>query len=159
MLSHLVGKKRVLRLLFTLLKLTLVLSKRFNRKVLCAIMMLFILLCHLMFVGGSLELSENEPCFSNFMSTSGLCTDPRKCDYFRQHRRELSICSFQQQIPIVCCPQNGVRNGHSGPSVHHVTVPTTLAPLNNRFNERISQRSKSFIYFFFAHFKSSFLSF
>lgn len=93
-------------------------------------------------IGSSFELAENDRCFSNFMNTEGICSDPRKCEHFKLHKHKLSICSFNQRIPIVCCPSSGVKEpggfGQTGS-----VFPPTPSPIQNRFTDRISMRSKS----------------
>lgn len=109
-----------------------------RRKFYTIIMLLFVIFCNIILVGSSFEQLEGERCHSQYLNTEGTCIDPRKCEHFRAHRRELNICSFNQHIPIVCCPK--ARTGP--PSNINRPISTTLSPLENRFNERISQRSK-----------------
>ncbi|CRL05180.1 CLUMA_CG018056, isoform A [Clunio marinus] len=83
------------------------------------------LLCHLIFMGSSFELELNDPCTSSLTNSAGICVDPRNCEQFKAHRREMNICSFVHRIPIICCPRNGIINQQT----NSIIVPTTRPPI------------------------------
>jgi hypothetical protein len=132
--------------------------------------LLFCLIFTVSRVSSMYELGLNDACISSITNAEGVCKDPRQCDQFKANRAKINICSFKEKIPIVCCPKSG--NSQSAANkpieIQHVTNKpnpnqfiTTQKPLqrppqqnnnfqrppqqnslDNRFGERISEKSK-----------------
>lgn len=61
------------------------------------------LFCLAVFVN-SFELQVNDECRSDYLNTDGVCVRPERCEHFAEHKNELTICSFDGRVPVVCCP-------------------------------------------------------
>ena len=86
--------------------------KRFIVKVhLMANLAVLILILYSMRSFASLDLKANEKCGPTFLSAEGTCVEPKHCQYFKEYRNRLKICSFDGLIPIVCCPEAVVARG------------------------------------------------
>lgn len=60
-------------------------------------------------IDDSFQLELNDKCRSSLSKSSGVCVEPLNCAYFKENRKQLDICAFNKLLPIICCPDDGVK--------------------------------------------------
>ncbi|KAG5671089.1 hypothetical protein PVAND_001303 [Polypedilum vanderplanki] len=66
---------------------------------------LFLILPQIVLINCAFNKLENDKCSSDFTGNNGVCVEAKNCPAFKTNRNQLTICSFKNRIPIICCPE------------------------------------------------------
>ncbi|XP_011178241.3 serine protease snake [Zeugodacus cucurbitae] len=82
-------------------------------------------------IGISVERREGSFCRRSFDGRAGYCVLAHQClhaiNNYRVHRSKLDVCSYRQNIPIICCPL----------FVKHVEIKSPSARKCQQYNDKV----------------------